>query len=88
MKNPLTKPLTDLPSELAGFGCYNAAIVAWRFARRGRGQVSVERWVEAAKWAADQPVSDAVSGAGSTPPQLVTMMDVLDRLGLTKKAAL
>jgi hypothetical protein len=88
MQNELTNPLSNLPPELAGFGDYNAAIVAYRYARRQRNQVPIERWVEMAKWAAGDAFDQAILGASVTPDQPITLTAVLDRLGLTKKAAL
>jgi hypothetical protein len=81
IEKALTKPLSDLPPELAQFGDYNAAIVAWRFARRRRDQVPIERWFEEAKRCANGPALDAAGASDSD----LSLTGVLDRLGITGK---
>lgn len=84
INSALTNRRDDLPPELAGFSEFNAAIVAFRFVRKRREEVSMDRWVEAAKWAA----AKAAPGASEGPERQVKLTDVLDRLGLSKKAPL
>lgn len=84
-RNALKVSLRDLPPELAGFSEFNPAIVAFRFIRRRRSEVPIERWVEAAKWAANKPSSEAGSDTPRDASQVPTMTAVLDRLGLTKR---
>lgn len=73
---------SDLPAELAHFDQYNAAVVAFRFYGRRRSAVSLDRWIEAAKWAA----GEAVSGWPERCPEGRKMTAVLAHLGLTKAA--
>jgi hypothetical protein len=70
----------ELPPELSGFSEYNAAIVAFRYARRRCSSVPISRWVEMAKWCA----GEAVPGLPNRPAEGVTLGLVLTRLEITK----
>lgn len=84
MENELTNRPPDLPPERAGFSSYNTAVVAFRYAKKRRSEVPISRWVETAELCAKEGASNLSLGAGSG----ITLMTVLEHLGLTRKAGL